>query len=102
MTELGPFKGVVQPDPEIGPKRLRECKWGACASLKVPGDWTSGVYLGKLTAEREGFQLEEATFYSDSITDLPLLEAVKAPVVVNPDRRLRGIALKRGWPIESW
>ncbi|HUS34848.1 MAG TPA: N,N-dimethylformamidase beta subunit family domain-containing protein [Verrucomicrobiae bacterium] len=56
MTELGPFRGVVQPDPEIGPKRLRECKWDACASLKIPRDWTSGVYLGKLTAEREGFQ----------------------------------------------
>ncbi len=41
-------------------------------------------------------------FYSDSITDLPLLEVVKAPVVINPDRRLRKIAKKRGWPIEAW
>jgi HAD superfamily hydrolase (TIGR01490 family) len=53
-------------------------------------------------AEREGFRLEEATFYSDSITDLPLLEVVKEPIVINPDRRLRRVALKRGWPIESW
>jgi HAD superfamily hydrolase (TIGR01490 family) len=53
-------------------------------------------------AEREGFRLEDATFYSDSITDLPLLEAVKAPVVINPDRRLRRVAVKRGWPIEAW
>jgi HAD superfamily hydrolase (TIGR01490 family) len=53
-------------------------------------------------AEREGFKLEEATFYSDSITDLPLLEAVKEPIVINPDRRLRRVALKRGWPIEIW
>lgn len=53
-------------------------------------------------AEREGFRLEEATFYSDSITDLPLLEAVKEPIVINPDRRLRRVALKRGWRIESW
>jgi hypothetical protein len=56
VAELGPFKGAIQPDPEIGPKRLRECKWDACASLKVPRDWVSGVYLGKLTAEREGWQ----------------------------------------------
>ncbi|HKY39709.1 MAG TPA: HAD family hydrolase [Polyangiaceae bacterium] len=56
----------------------------------------------RLVAEREGFRLEDATFYSDSITDLPLLEAVKAPVVINPDRRLRRIAQKRGWPIETW
>jgi HAD superfamily hydrolase (TIGR01490 family) len=53
-------------------------------------------------AEREGFRLEDATFYSDSINDLPLLEAVKAPVVINPDRRLRRVAVKRGWPIEAW
>jgi phosphoserine phosphatase len=53
-------------------------------------------------AERVGFRLDEASFYSDSITDLPLLEVVKAPIVINPDRRLRRIAVKRGWPIEAW
>lgn len=53
-------------------------------------------------AEREGFLLQDATFYSDSITDLPLLEAVRTPVVINPDRRLRKVALERGWPIEIW
>jgi HAD superfamily phosphoserine phosphatase-like hydrolase len=47
-------------------------------------------------------KIEDASFYSDSITDLPLLEVVKAPIVINPDRRLRRIALKRGWPIEIW
>ena len=56
MTELGPFKGVAQPDPEIGRNRLRECKWDACTSLTIPRDWMSGVYLGKLTAERENLQ----------------------------------------------
>jgi hypothetical protein len=57
MLELGPFKkGTVQPDPPIGPRRLRECKWDACAELKIPKDWVSGVYVGKLTAEKEGFQ----------------------------------------------
>jgi len=63
--------------------------------------------LGKIErtarlAEREGFRLEDASFYSDSITDLPLLEVVKVPIVINPDRRLRKIAKKRGWPIEEW
>jgi len=53
-------------------------------------------------AEREGFRVEDACFYSDSITDLPLLEFVKAPIVINPDRRLRRVAQKRGWPIEAW
>ncbi len=49
-----------------------------------------------------GFSLAEATFYSDSITDLPLLEAVHEPVVVNPDPRLRRVAARRGWRVERW
>jgi hypothetical protein len=56
IHELGPFKGVTQPDPPIGPNRLRECKWQSCATLRIPHGWPSGVYLGKLTAERESLQ----------------------------------------------
>jgi len=41
----------------------------------------------------------EATFYSDSINDLPLLEKVAHPVATNPDERLRAIAQQRGWRI---
>ncbi|HUJ54640.1 MAG TPA: HAD family hydrolase [Gaiellaceae bacterium] len=50
-------------------------------------------------AVREGLDLEECTAYSDSHTDLPFLEAVGRPVVVNPDRELRRIAAERGWPV---
>jgi HAD superfamily hydrolase (TIGR01490 family) len=53
-------------------------------------------------AERQGFRLEDASFYSDSISDLPLLEAVGEPVVVNPDPRLRRLASARGWRVERW
>jgi HAD superfamily hydrolase (TIGR01490 family) len=49
-----------------------------------------------------GFDLDEATFYSDSFTDLPLLERVREPVVVNPDPRLARVAKKRGWRVERW
>ena len=55
----------------------------------------------RLAAEL-GFALEDATFYSDSYTDLPLLELVAEPVAVNPDPRLRRIAVKRGWRLETW
>ena len=41
----------------------------------------------------------ECGFYSDSIYDLPLLQAIGSPVAVNPDFRLRRIALRRGWPV---
>lgn len=41
----------------------------------------------------------EATFYSDSMNDLPLLEKVQHPVATNPDERLRALAQERGWPV---
>jgi HAD superfamily hydrolase (TIGR01490 family) len=41
-------------------------------------------------------------FYSDSANDLPLLEAVTEPIVVDPDPRLAAIAAERGWPVERW
>jgi hypothetical protein len=56
LLRLGPFRGSVQPEPSVGPKRLRECNWEPCAAFEITPEWTSGVYLGKLTAEREGIQ----------------------------------------------
>ena len=62
---------------------------------------------GKVTraerlASELGFRLKDATFYSDSISDLPLLERVGEPVAVNPDLRLRRTALARGWRVLRW
>ena len=56
LHQLGPFKGSAQPDPKIGPERLRECRWEPAAKFTIPKDWPSGVYLGKLTAERDKLQ----------------------------------------------
>ncbi|HEX4917769.1 MAG TPA: HAD family hydrolase [Limnobacter sp.] len=42
---------------------------------------------------------EKTYFYSDSINDLPLLEAVSHPVAANPDDRLAAIARDRNWPV---
>ncbi len=53
-------------------------------------------------ARAQGFHLEDAIFYTDSATDLPLLERVAERVIVNPDRRLRKVAEERGWRIERW
>lgn len=50
-------------------------------------------------AAREDYALEHCYAYSDSITDLPMLEAVGHPSVVNPDRGLRKEATARGWPV---
>lgn len=53
-------------------------------------------------AEREGYALEHCYAYSDSITDLPMLESVGHPTVVNPDRTLRKEAVSRDWPIRTF
>jgi HAD superfamily hydrolase (TIGR01490 family) len=50
-------------------------------------------------AEAAGYDLADCYAYSDSITDLPMLEAVGHPAAVNPDRALRRAARERDWPI---
>lgn len=53
-------------------------------------------------AESFGVPLSDCAFYTDSYTDLPVLEAVGRPVAVNPDLRLRREAARRGWAIVDW
>lgn len=55
-------------------------------------DWLAG--MGKTLAD-----FESSYFYSDSINDLPLLEAVTHPIATNPSPTLRDIAQSRGWEI---
>jgi hypothetical protein len=56
VANLGTFPGGVQEDPLVDPHRLRVCKWEPCTKITIPADWPSGVYLAKLTAERESVQ----------------------------------------------
>jgi HAD superfamily hydrolase (TIGR01490 family) len=50
-------------------------------------------------AEAAGYDLADCYAYSDSSTDLPMLEAVGHPTAVNPDRALRRAARERDWPV---
>jgi len=87
---------------------------GALASRAEVRD---GVYTGRLQrrlygamkgtavvelATAEGLDLAASTAYSDSHSDLPFLEAVGHPIVVNPDHALGRVALARGWPIRRF
>lgn len=56
VRQLGPLLGQPQPDPETGPYRLRNCQWSVSAELTIPADWLSGVYVGKLTTQLDGWQ----------------------------------------------
>jgi HAD superfamily hydrolase (TIGR01490 family) len=53
----------------------------------------------KQLAVSEGYDLQRSYAYSDSVTDVPMLESVGHPHAVNPDRALRREAVSRGWPI---
>ncbi|NBO45865.1 MAG: HAD-IB family hydrolase [Actinobacteria bacterium] len=88
---------------------------GLSGALGTVSEVVDGVYTGNLVgsvlhgkqkaiavkalAEREGINLAASSAYSDSANDLPLLESVGLPHVVNPDRALKRIARERGWPI---
>ena len=78
----------------------------------------NGQFTGKLTtapligeekakamqayAEQHGISLEESYAYGDSQSDLPMLECVGNPVVVNPGKALREKALASGWEMHEW
>ena len=53
-------------------------------------------------ARSRGLDLEHAHFYTDSITDAPLLNIVAHPVAVNPDPRLKQLARANSWTTEYW
>ena len=80
--------------------------------VKFINDKCTGEYIppsalgeGKLQLVQQWMQKNNfddfsgTTFYSDSINDLPLLEAVDFPKAVNPDAMLEKISLERGWEI---
>jgi HAD superfamily phosphoserine phosphatase-like hydrolase len=68
-----------------------EVEFYAAGPSKVQG-------VRELAAER-GYDLAECYAYSDSSSDLPLLECVGHPSVVNPDRALRRVAAENSWPV---
>lgn len=71
--------------------------------MKKPLCFRNGkVFYTKIFAQDHDIDLDKSYFYTDSITDLPMLEKVGFPVAINPDPLLRMEAKKRGWPIETW
>lgn len=54
-----------------------------------------------LSTRNDDLRVSESVFYSDSINDLPLLELVATPIVVDPDEQLRQAAESSAWEIIS-
>jgi HAD superfamily hydrolase (TIGR01490 family) len=57
--------------------------------------------IGKLASER-GYDMALCYAYSDSVSDLPMMEYVGHPVAVNPDSDLLSISRERGWPVVTF
>ncbi|MDC7240563.1 MAG: HAD-IB family phosphatase [Spirochaetales bacterium] len=77
IIEEGRFKGMVQP------LCFREGK----------------VYWADKFLKKRGLSWESCAFYSDSLNDLPLLEACSWPAAVHPGEELARIAEERSWPV---
>lgn len=85
-----------------------------CSRLEVNNGQMTGLPEGKLCygmekltrlkeyCEKNNNKIEDSWYYADSISDLPVLEAVGHPVCVNPDRQLRRKAAGKGWKIYKW
>jgi HAD superfamily hydrolase (TIGR01490 family) len=88
---------------------------GMTGAIATVAETVDGIYTGELSepfcygqekahaiarvAGREGYDLALCYAYSDSVSDLPMLEVVGHPVAVNPDNGLEAVARARGWPI---
>lgn len=68
-----------------------------------PACYGSGkVHWAEAFAQHHEIDLTRSYFYTDSFSDLPMLERVGTARVVNPDTRLRRYARRVGWPIDEW
>jgi HAD superfamily hydrolase (TIGR01490 family) len=91
---------------------------GLTGALGTVSESADGVYTGKLVggllhgkakaaavralARREGLDLSRSSAYSDSFNDMPLLQLVGHPNVVNPDAELLAEARRRNWPVHDF
>jgi HAD superfamily hydrolase (TIGR01490 family) len=91
---------------------------GLTGALGTVSEHVDGVYTGRLVgdmlhgpakadavrslAERDGLDLARCSAYSDSYNDLPMLELVGDPCVVNPDGRLLEHARSQGWRVRDY
>ena len=97
---LAPFEDLAD---DVLAARLREedgFYTGELSGAPVAGEARARMLAS--FARKRNLDLSRSYAYADSISDLPMLEAVGNPVAVNPDARLRAAAKERGWPVMRW
>jgi HAD superfamily hydrolase (TIGR01490 family) len=95
---VGPIGQMLGADRALGTRmQVEDGRYTGVIETYLYGDGKAAA-IAEL-AEQEGYDLSRSFAYSDSVTDLPMLEAVGHPYAVNPDRALRREAATRGWPV---
>ncbi|WP_199443983.1 HAD-IB family hydrolase [Umezawaea beigongshangensis] len=95
---VAPIASMIGATHSVGTRMaVTEGRYSGVVDFYCYGE-NKAVAARELAAEH-GYDLSRSFAYSDSVTDLPLLELVGHPTVVNPDRGLRKIAAQRGWPV---
>lgn len=115
--EQGHLLAILSSSPMYVTRPIAETL-GLDATLSTQLEVEGGQFTGKLLgpacygagkvhwAEQLGsaqaLDLQSSFFYTDSYSDMPMLERVGHQVIVNPDPRLRRTAKQRGWKVENW
>jgi len=85
-----------------------------CSDIEVKNGYLTGRPRGRLCfgeekksrlreyCEKNNTKTSDAWYYGDSISDLPALSSVGNPLCVNPDKKLKKAAHKRGWKTLRW
>jgi HAD superfamily hydrolase (TIGR01490 family) len=112
--EKGRDTWIVSASPQVLVEPLA-ASLGMTGAIGTRGEIVDGTYTGNLDgvfvygagkadameklAAGRGYELQLSYAYSDSVSDLPMLEVVGHPVAVNPDSDLESVAHERGWPV---
>ena len=98
---VGPIGEMVGADEVVATRReIADGKYTGEIAFYAYGSGKADAI--RELAERHGWDLAECWAYSDSFTDLPMLEVVGHPVAVNPDKALRRVAAEREWPVREF
>lgn len=98
---VAPIAALLGADEHVATRmQIRDGRYSGEVEFYCYGEEKANA--ARRLAEVHGYDLTQCYAYTDSSTDLPLLESVGRPCAVNPDRALRKVAEERDWPVLSF
>jgi HAD superfamily hydrolase (TIGR01490 family) len=99
---VGPLAEYLGADGAIATRALLDAAGRYTGEVELYAYGPEKAEAMRDLAAREGIDLDASYAYSDSATDLPMLEVVGHPVAVNPDRELARSARQNDWEIRRF